>query len=229
MLSRVSEVLTNGASGVRSQELERSGVGGGGSDDDGVLHAVSLLEQTGDVGDGGSLLTDGDVDAVEGLGVVTSLEDGLLVDDGVDSDGSLTSLSITNDKLTLASANRHLIKLKNRRVSGKNFIINISRQKLALARVSAASFVALTRESTDLRPVCMGSCTDFLGMIPGAFNSILVRWSVTIGPLPSMALPSGSTTLPRRASPMGTSTMEPVLFTISPSWISLFAWTNPTG
>jgi len=30
-----------------------------------------------------------------------------------------------------------------------------------------------TNESTDLRPVCIGSCTDFLGIIPGALISIL--------------------------------------------------------
>jgi hypothetical protein len=40
--------------------------------------------------------------------VVTSLEDGLLVEDGVDGDGGLAGLSVTNDQLTLSSANRHL-------------------------------------------------------------------------------------------------------------------------
>ena len=109
VLGVVTEVLANGASGVRSQELERSGVGGGGSDDDGVLHAVSLLEEAGDVGDGGSLLSNGDVDTVEGLGVVTGLEDSLLVDDSVDGNGSLASLSVTNNQLTLTSANGHLL------------------------------------------------------------------------------------------------------------------------
>ena len=108
VLSVVTEELTDGASGVGSQELKGSGVGSGGSDDDGVLQAVSLFEKTDDVGDSGSLLADSDVDAVEGLGVVSSLEDGLLVQDGVDSDSGLSSLSITNDQLTLASANRHL-------------------------------------------------------------------------------------------------------------------------
>ena len=105
----VTEVLTDGAAGVGGQELERGGVGGSGSDDDGVLHAVSRLEQAHDVGNGGSLLSNGDVDAVEGLGVVTSLEDSLLVDDGVDSDGGLAGLSVTNDQLTLATADRHLL------------------------------------------------------------------------------------------------------------------------
>jgi len=71
-----------------------------------------LLEETHDVGDGGSLLSDGDVDAVKGLGVVTGLEDLLLVDDGIDGDGRLAGLPVTNDQLTLTSANRHLNKLQ---------------------------------------------------------------------------------------------------------------------
>ena len=108
VLSVVAEVLTNSAAGVRGQELEGSGIRGSSSNNNGVLHAVSLLKEAHNVGNSGALLADGDVDAVEGLGVVTGLEDGLLVDDGVDSDGGLAGLSVTNDQLTLATADRHL-------------------------------------------------------------------------------------------------------------------------
>jgi len=38
---------------------------GGGSDDDGILHRIILLEGLDELGDGGSLLTNGDVDAVK--------------------------------------------------------------------------------------------------------------------------------------------------------------------
>mmetsp|Transcript_8630 Transcript_8630/g.10112 ORF Transcript_8630/g.10112 Transcript_8630/m.10112 type:complete len:544 (-) Transcript_8630:157-1788(-) len=107
VLAVVTEELADGTAGVGGQELEGGGFGGSGSDDNGVLHAVSILEQADDVGNGGALLADSDVDAVEGLGVVTGLEDSLLVDDGVDSDGGLAGLSVTNDKLTLASTNGH--------------------------------------------------------------------------------------------------------------------------
>ena len=64
-----------------------------------------------DVGDGGSLLADSDVDAVKLLGVlgVGVVEGGLLVDDGIDGDGSLSSLSVTNDQLSLASTNGDLL------------------------------------------------------------------------------------------------------------------------
>ena len=62
------------------------------------------------VRDGGSLLTDGDVDAVKLLGIfsVGVVEGGLLVDDGIDGDGSLSSLSVTNDKLSLATTDGDL-------------------------------------------------------------------------------------------------------------------------
>lgn len=59
-------------------------------------------------------------------------------------------------------------------------------------------------------------------MIPGAFSSTLYLISDLIGPCPSIGFPNASTTLPSIPSPIGTSTIEPVLFTISPSWISLF-------
>ena len=63
-----------------------------------------------DVGDGGSLLADGDVDAVKLLGVLSIgvIEGGLLVDDGINGDGSLSSLSVTNDELSLATTNGDL-------------------------------------------------------------------------------------------------------------------------
>jgi len=62
------------------------------------------------VGDGGSLLADSDVDAVKLLGVlgVGVVEGGLLVDDGIDGDGSLSSLSVTDNELSLATTNRDL-------------------------------------------------------------------------------------------------------------------------
>lgn len=78
-----------------------------------------------------------------------------------------------------------------------------------------------TRQSTALSPVYIGSWTDFLGIIPGALISTLLRELVLTGPRPSMGLPSASNTRPNISIPMGTSTMAPVLRTTSPSWISL--------
>ena len=66
-----------------------------------------ILEGLDNVGDSGSLLADGDVDTEELLLGVTSPEVGFLVDDGIDSDGSLASLTVTNDELSLSSTNGH--------------------------------------------------------------------------------------------------------------------------
>ena len=104
----ITEVLTDGASGVGGQELKRGSIRGGGSNDNGVLEGITLTEEAHDVRDGGTLLADGDVDAEKRLGQVTDLVGSLLVKNGVDSDGGLTSLSVTNDQLTLSSANGNL-------------------------------------------------------------------------------------------------------------------------
>src|SRR3984885_7316974 len=75
--------------------------------------------------------------------------------------------------------------------------------------------------SIAFRPVCIGSCTDLRGMMPGALTSTRRRSANTTGPLPSIGLPSPSTTRPSRPGPTGTSTIEPVRATVSPSRICL--------
>jgi hypothetical protein len=65
--------LSHGATGEGSKVLERSSLGGGGGNDGGVLHGVVLLKSLDELGDGGSLLTDGDVDAVKLLLLVGTL------------------------------------------------------------------------------------------------------------------------------------------------------------
>ncbi len=72
-----------------------------------VFHGVRVSQALDDLGDGGSLLADGDVNAVELLLLVAGIVESLLVDDGVNGDGGLASLTITNDQLTLATTNRH--------------------------------------------------------------------------------------------------------------------------
>ena len=103
----VAEVLSHGHAGVGGEVLEGGGVGGGGRHDDGVLHGVGVREPLDNLGDGGPLLADSDVDTVELLLGVIGLVESLLVDDGVDGNGSLASLPVTNDQLTLATANGH--------------------------------------------------------------------------------------------------------------------------
>ena len=101
----VTEPLTHGGTGEGSNVLQRGGLGSGGSNDDGVLHGILLLKGLDELSDGGTLLTDGNVDTVEllllgAVGVVPTL----LVEHGVESDSGLTGLTVTNDQLTLTTA-----------------------------------------------------------------------------------------------------------------------------
>lgn len=105
VLSVVSEELSNSAAGVGGQELEGSSLRCSGSHDDGVLKGVMSLEGLDDIGDSGSLLSDGNVNAEELSLHVSRVEVSLLVDDGIDGNGSLSGLSVTDDQLSLATTN----------------------------------------------------------------------------------------------------------------------------
>lgn len=105
-----------GGSGVRvvstytsegSEVLQGSGLGGGGGNDDGVLHGVVLLQGLDELSNSGTLLANGDVDTVQLLGLVVGVIPPLLVQHGIQSDGSLSGLTITNDQLTLTTADGH--------------------------------------------------------------------------------------------------------------------------
>lgn len=71
------------------------------------LHGVVLLKSLDELGNGGSLLSNSDVDAVKLLGLVGSVVPSLLVKNGVEGNGSLPGLTITNDQLTLTTTNWH--------------------------------------------------------------------------------------------------------------------------
>src|SRR5690606_2365533 len=79
---------------------------GRGRDDGGVLHRAGLLEGAAHRGDGGTLLTDRDVDAADLLAGVARRPELLLVDDRVDRDGGLARLPVTDDELALATTDR---------------------------------------------------------------------------------------------------------------------------
>merc|ERR1719220_1869092 len=103
----VTEVLSHGHARVGGKVLQGGGVRGGGRDDDGVLHGVSVSEPLHNLGDGGPLLANSDVDTVQLLLGIVGLVESLLVDDGVNGDGGLASLPVSDDQLTLATANGH--------------------------------------------------------------------------------------------------------------------------
>lgn len=69
--------------------------------------AFGLFQGTSHGGDGGALLTDGDVDAAHLLVHVARAPVVALVDDRVDGQRGLTRLTVADDQLTLAAADRH--------------------------------------------------------------------------------------------------------------------------
>jgi hypothetical protein len=89
VLAVVTEVLSHGGTSVWGEVLKWGGIRGGGRHDNGVLEGIGVLETLDELGDSGALLADGDVDAVKLLLLISSVVEALLVDDGVDSDGSL--------------------------------------------------------------------------------------------------------------------------------------------
>ena len=95
----VDEVLTHSSTSHRSDVLQRSRVGGGGGDDNRLVHNAVLLEGLHDAGNRRGLLANSDIDADH---VVV-----FLVDNGIDRNSSLAGLAVANDELALATADRN--------------------------------------------------------------------------------------------------------------------------
>ena len=88
VLSLVAEIFTHGAARVGSQVLQGSGIGGGGRDNDGVIHGTGIGQTLDNLGNSGTLLTNGNIDAVQFLGFILTVVETLLVDDGINGQGS---------------------------------------------------------------------------------------------------------------------------------------------
>lgn len=98
MFAVVSEIFSHGAAGVGSQVLQRSGIRSSSRHHDGVLHGISVSESLHKLSHRGPLLTNSDVDTVQLLLLISSFVEALLVDDGVDGDGSF-SVTTTKKKI----------------------------------------------------------------------------------------------------------------------------------
>ena len=105
MLSVVTEPFTHRATSERGDVLERSGFGSGGRNDNGIFHCIVLLEGLDQLSNRGTFLANSDINAVEFLGLVAAVVPPLLVQHGIEGDSSLTGLTITDDKFTLATSN----------------------------------------------------------------------------------------------------------------------------
>ena len=106
MAAAVAEEFAHGAAGIGCEELQRCRIRRGSSHNDGIFHGVIVGQRLDELSNRGTLLTDGDIDAIELRALILAFIDGLLVQDGVDDDGGLAGLTVTNDQLTLATTNR---------------------------------------------------------------------------------------------------------------------------
>lgn len=64
MFSVVSEVLSDGAGGVRGQELQGSGFGGGSSDDNRVFQGIVFLQDVHNIDHSRTFLSDSYINAI---------------------------------------------------------------------------------------------------------------------------------------------------------------------
>ena len=90
------EVLGQCSARIGSDVLQRGRIRRGSCHDGGIAHSAVLFQILSHAGDGGSLLTDGDIDAQHILV--------LLVQDGVGGNRSLAGLAVADDQLTLTAA-----------------------------------------------------------------------------------------------------------------------------
>src|SRR5215510_9216498 len=107
----VHEPLAHRCAGIRRDILVGGGIRGRGIQDDGVRHRASFLEHRYDPGNGGLLLADRDIDAVERAvrlvaGRFSRFVEAGLVDDRVYADGRLAGRAVAYDQFPLAAANR---------------------------------------------------------------------------------------------------------------------------
>jgi len=204
--------------------LEGSSLRGGGGDDDGVLEGIVLLEGLDELGDSRTLLANGDVDAEKLLLVIGRLVDLLLVEDGVEGDGSLAGLTITNNQLPDGGGGG-----EGGEFSFSFFVIFIFKKYLTLATTNGDHRVdGLETSLHGLLDRLAGDNAGGLDLDTGALVRVdgalfflffcfvcslricmhVAGWRNRT--LPSMGLPRASTTRPRRPAPTGTSTIAPV-------------------
>src|SRR5690606_3322987 len=144
MLAVVTEPFANGAAGERRDVLERCRIRSGSCDNDRVLQSARFFELTDELGNGRTLLTYGDVDAVELVVFVASVVCRLLVEESVENDGGLAGLAVTNHELALAAADRDQ-GVDSLETGGHRFVHGLARQNARSLDVNATALGVLDR------------------------------------------------------------------------------------
>src|SRR5678815_2939563 len=96
MSAIIAELFAHGATGIWRDELQRGGFRSRRRHDDGRFHGAGLSQSIDDLGYGGALLADGDIDANDVAA--------LLIDYGINGDGGFAGLAIAVNQLALTAA-----------------------------------------------------------------------------------------------------------------------------
>ena len=97
IFATIAEIFTHGATGIRSQVLHGGRIRSSGSHNDCVFQCAVLFELANNVIDSGCFLTNSHINASNVFA--------FLVDDGINSNSGFTSLTVTNNQLTLTTTN----------------------------------------------------------------------------------------------------------------------------
>src|ERR1700758_1397874 len=106
MLALIHPVLSDRRTGIWRKPFEPSRVRCGRGDDRRVVHRAALFQRVVDGGDRGALLPDSYVDTPHLLFLITGFPVLSLVENGVHADGGLAGLTVADDQLPLATADR---------------------------------------------------------------------------------------------------------------------------
>ena len=104
MLPIVSEIFSNCTSRIWGQELKGGSFRGSCSHNNSVFKSLMVPQCFDDVGNSWSLLSDGHVDTEKLFLGISGIKVSFLVDNGINSNGCFSSLSVPNDQLSLPSA-----------------------------------------------------------------------------------------------------------------------------
>ena len=103
MAAGVAEVLADCSAGEGGEILHGGSIRGGRRHDYGIVHGALRTQGLDNIGDRGSFLAHGYVDAVDGIALQVVLP---LVDDGVNGYGGFAGLAVADNQLALSAAYR---------------------------------------------------------------------------------------------------------------------------
>ena len=87
----VGKGITHGAARVWCQKLQGSSIWSSSSHNNGVLHGIGISQSLDDLGDSWTLLSNGDVDAVQFFLLISTIVETFLVNDGIDGNGGFAA------------------------------------------------------------------------------------------------------------------------------------------